>query len=258
MKLALIPPACLFGYHARSDYQLLLPELWFKYPNYRLMFGSMKEARPEGSQYYILDNGAAEGNSYSADELMRCAVASHADEIVIPDLIKDSEGSMQALEGFMHYLGKSAYNPAAFKWMAVAQGQSHEEVFQYIDWLMTEWRLDLTSIGLPRHLLGTLNSSYARIDIASALKDTYGDDLPALHFLGANPLWCTELEAAAKEVPWVRGYDTSMPFVYGWQREFLEDTKQISRPKNYFALRYEQEQAEFSEKNVQTMLEWVR
>jgi len=257
MKLALIPPACLFGYHARTDYQLLLPQLWFKYPQYRRMFSSLKESQPTGKQYYILDNGAAEGYSCSADDLMRAAVASHADEIVIPDMIKDAEGSIRALEGFMHYLNRSAYNPTAFKFMAVAQGKRLDEIWSYTKWLITEWGPSLTSIGLPRHLLGTLANPYARISLAKALQNEYGSDLPALHFLGANPLWCTELEEAAQQVPWVRGYDTSMPFVYGWQREFLEDTKQISRPKNYFDLRYQQEQAECSEKNVQTMLGWV-
>jgi hypothetical protein len=259
VELALIPPLEMLGACGNSQYQLLLPQLWFKYEEYRNFYTKLWVH--DERQFIIMDNGAAEGHVCSSADLIRAAYSANAEEVVIPDFIGDMEKSRVALEGFIDFLDRSpVYSIGSLRFMAVAQGQTLEEVMKYITKVLMNdvYRLYVDTIGLPRHLLKTLNNTQARIQIATELYDYYGaSDLPAIHFLGASPLWCSELEAAAQQVPFIRGMDTSMPFVYGYAQELLSDEKQINRPRNYFELPYSEKAFQYSIKNVRTMQDWI-
>lgn len=259
MKLALIPPISRLDDCKLTDYHLVLPQLFFNYPRYRAFY---TELAIDLDNYIILDNGAAEGYTCTYEELMRCALTLDADEVVIPDAIKQPEASEMLLQGFLEFLTRWGYEPGTFKFMAVAQGDTWENFREYVHRvLMDDMNQPMVdTIGLPRHMLRTCKDHRARIKLATEIYDVYGSDAPAIHFLGASPLWTQELEYAVEEVPFVRGMDTSMPYVYGWYGQRIPTSQMIDRPNRYFELPAVASVIDPAaiDLNVKTMLNWTR
>lgn len=236
MKIAWIPPTSLLHYTNNTNYQLVLPQVLRADPSYAAHYTRSDLG------FKILDNGAAEGALASVEELFRWAKAISADEIVVPDVLHDLHGTVNAARNFEMY---TASYPD-YGYMAVAQGQSITEVIQCIDRF---GELDyITTIGIPRHLVD--KGSQTRASLAEYTAKTLPDR--SIHCLGMNVRDTMEVERLAKTGV-VRGVDTSMPFFLGmWGFDLRRDNcAGAYRPTNYFQMAtLGEDELEYIDRNV--------
>lgn len=251
MKLALIPPFSGLHYITKAfNYHLMLPQLTDN-KAYADKYHELCK-----TDFVMMDNGAAEGNLMTDQQLVLMARKFKPSELILPDIMKDALGTIAKIEEFLkpcHGPGSSWTSHTTF--MIVAQGRSFIEVTRMIEAAAIDPRI--TTIGLPRHLLETLGQNDARIRIAKWINKHYGKKF-SIHFLGAAPSWPYEL-FYARELGFVRGLDTSMPFNYALQGHMLvdEDRKHIKRTENYFEATFDERQDLLARRNVTIMHQWA-
>ncbi len=223
IKLALIPPIEHVNSIANTDYQLLLPQL-ISEPKY---FRAYERARRDGA-FMILDNGIAEGVETSPSVLHALAHETMVNEIVVPDTLGDLEATIHQAKQF------ESCARSGFRYMGVVQGQSLSEcydcirVFRDLPYIRT--------IGIPRHLLTTINED-ARALIVAFARRNFGWRF-AIHLLGTNPSFMNEFVSYGQHYQdqGVRGVDTSAPYNYALAGATLLDDVKVPRPDNYFNL----------------------
>lgn len=248
MKVALIPPRGLENYALRSKFHLALaiPELMS-----RRTYGGMYARLSHTGDFVVLDNGLAEGKPATVDELMSYAKAIRAKEVVLPDVMKAASGTIGAVKAFFKGTVSLDYD-----YMAVVQGQSQKDFFKCAEEFA---KLPfIRTLGIPRHMLTTLNQQAARIDFAHVVNEKYPKRFE-LHFLGTNPTWVSEVRHTSKYAPFVRSVDTSMPFNYAIAGELLGiNSKQITRPNHYFGVDWSHKiDGYLLRSNIQILMEWA-
>jgi hypothetical protein len=244
MKLALIPPISRIDDIFRSDYQLVLPNIDSidYYEHYRT-------ARRRGD-YIILDNGAAEGAMISNRLLEDLATDLMVNEVVLPDVIADADNTKLAVENF------APFADHVFNYMAVVQGTTWDECIDLVEYYNTvDW---ITTIGIPRHLIETIESPEIRAALAQHFYDAYGPRF-MIHLLGTAPSVINELHKhhTAFEYAHVRGVDTSAPFNYAWGGFMVARDNVVPRPEGYFQMPLSEIRNGLLEENIKTMQEWV-
>jgi hypothetical protein len=249
VKVALIPPRTLENYALKSRFHLALaiPELLQRRP-YREVYKRAVRLK----DYVVLDNGLAEGKPCSAVQLARYAEELGCQELVLPDVWKDADGTVTAVTNFF----KIDWD-LDMKCMAVAQGQSNIQFKRCIEAFAAMPFVQV--VGLPRHMLETLNRASIRIDIANWLAHEYPDRFE-VHFLGTNAtVWPSEVKAATKYAAHVRSVDTSMPFSYALAGERLDDAdKRIIRPPDFFNTNWVvRTNPQLLRDNIATLMGWA-
>jgi hypothetical protein len=162
-------------------------------------------------EYVIVDNGAAEnGYSVSADDLLEAARAVGAQEIVAPDILEDSEGTLEATEEFLVHVG-SRLLEVNVKIMVVPQGKTGYE-WQLCAQTMYELlkSLGLTRrviIGVPKHL--DKKVAGGRATTLKAITHGWGAPFK-FHLLGSGDLLCKDV-MTAKVLKRIRSIDTGLP-----------------------------------------------
>lgn len=248
MRVGLIPPRGLENYALRSKFHLALaiPELMA-----RRTYGGMYTRMSALGDTVVLDNGLAEGTPATPELLLRYAKQVKAKEVVTPDVMKDCAATVKAVTDFF-----KLDVPLDYSFMAVAQGMKLAdfhicvEAFAGLPFVST--------VGLPRHMLGTLNSRACRIDLANWINGNYPSRFD-VHLLGTNPGWIPEVRHAAKYAPFIRSVDTSMPFNYALVNEDLDTTSvQVTRPDKYFETDWVRRvNSILLRKNIYTLLRWA-
>lgn len=223
MKAALIPPKGLEARMYQGSLIMGLAHL-VRSPSYLRSL----QAAVQDNRFVILDNGAAEGEPVSNEGLQEAARLIGAKEVVLPDVMRDAQGTVDAATRYLKELGPAV----GVEYMAVAQGTTFDEVKKYID----QFKLygPIATIGLPR-LLVDYNRSM-RIDLANWMLSEFGKRYN-IHFLGTNPAWPREVYYAARYAPHVRSVDTSMPYNYALAKVKLDTTgplPKVTRPQGYF------------------------
>lgn len=247
MKAALIPPKGCYHTALESDYHLVLAQL-----RYDKEYLNTYRQEPVG--YIIVDNGAAEGATVCDEELMEAASLFRADEIVVPDVMQNAEATLQRAEEFMTKFGDAEY-----RFMLVAQGRTRQEIEKCIKVYRRNWADAV--IGLPRHLLETLNNLSARVSLLRHIEERYGQI--EVHLLGTNPIHPVEVRRLAAQHPWVRGIDSSMPYNHTIAEDLLELTdivpspyNLIRRPEGYFSKEWHLG-GRLLASNIETYMRWA-
>lgn len=248
MRTGLIPPRGLENFALRSKFHLALaiPELMD-----RRVYGGMYTRAVTLGDFVVLDNGLAEGRPASSEALLTYAKRIRAQEVVLPDALRNTEKTLELVTTFF-----KNYAPLDHNYMAVVQGKNIMELRYSIDQYC---RMPYVhTLGIPRHLLETIETKSCRIDLATWIYDTYPNRFD-IHFLGTNPVWLSEIRFASKYTPFVRSVDSSMPFSYTLAGEELATTtKQITRPPKYFDIDWSRRvQGELLRKNIETFMEWA-
>lgn len=257
MKLAVIPPvSCLSEINDR-EVHLLLPQLYDRYLPYEHFYMDLqKYMKPK---FFILDNGAAEGDLYHLPFLYELAEDfGHVDEIVIPDVMGDCQGTLAIL--------KASDLRMKYRHMYVAHGHSALEVLHGAKIAMR--KPGVSTIGLPRCLFDTVyNNPHGirlRVELACAIKrlaQRMGLETQ-VHLLGASPLWYAEARHAA-HCPAIRSMDTSLPYVlashgYRLDNKSLPKIPQgLKRKDNYFDWNLTKWDLARARENVEHMDRWV-
>lgn len=181
--------------------------------------------------YTILDNGAAEGTPMPIEKLVKKAELLRASELVLPDAYMDSEKTLEwhakALEYLRNYYGD--YQDIPFNLMIVPQGKSEEEWLACAKALITQYGDVIQTIGIPKHLIKTLDNRDARLGVIAKLHQDPEIDLAEfnIHLLGC---WKTPLEvltiakvAYQGDIPPIRSCDSAIPYVYARNSKRFED-----------------------------------
>ena len=104
-------------------YRMVLAHLVLKYDSYKMVY-----CNESHGNYTILDNSAFElGESIDYDSFIKAIRAIHPNEIVLPDVLLDSEGTLRRMGEFIDRYGSELANVSL---MAVPHGK---ELSQYID-----------------------------------------------------------------------------------------------------------------------------
>jgi hypothetical protein len=246
VKAALIPPKGYALTAMRSDVHLVLAQLTDV--GYVDVYSDLPD-----DHYMILDNGAAEGGSVSDEKLLDVAAKYGADEIVVPDVMKDYKATLERKEAFFK---TARLTGTGVKFMAVVQGQKLEELRQCVDDYIDDDRVDV--IGIPRHLITTLSDPYARARLLTYIEGRYGG--AQVHLLGTNPAWPSEIQLLAQECTWVRSCDSGMPYYYTIAGERLDapeaERAHVGRQNDYFTYKHDL-YSYLLNANIDTYLEWA-
>jgi hypothetical protein len=202
MKIAhIIPPRALEHVSdLLGDYHLLLPSLMGSEP-YRDEY----RTRTSLNNYYILDNGIAEGRAVDFIHQLAMARVIGAQEVILPDVMKDMDGTLRAVA--------QAFYPAfehrsRYQFMFVCQGKNISECVHSAIRAMNLYPGIIGSFGIPRHTLS--NGFRARVTIATRLSLEFPHK--PIHLLGTHPEYSNELMELASHLSTigVRGADTSL------------------------------------------------
>lgn len=250
MEAALIPARGLEIYALRSTFHLTLaiPDALHN-PYY---VGAYRRAASRGD-YIILDNGAAENQMAPDKKIIEAARILRAQEIVAPDVIKDSTATVARTTAFC---SKFAEDLIGLKVMAVAQGNKLAGFRTCVDNLARISRVKV--IGIPRHVMETLDSKAARIDLANWIREAYPLRFD-IHLLGTNPKWLHEVKAAATYAPHIRSVDSALAFNYTIHHTKLATTnKAFTRHPRFFTADWSRDvPANLLRDNIHTFMEWA-
>lgn len=116
MKLASILPVKNFDRMFEGDYAMMLAHLADKYPKCK-----------NPNCYKIMDNSLIElGGAVDMPRLVEAAIKCEADEIILPDVFNNAEGTISSVEYAAEWLYKNNLLNK-FRLMAVCQGKDEDE-----------------------------------------------------------------------------------------------------------------------------------
>lgn len=260
MRTALIPPIPHLEEFASGGTHLLLSHL-FEHPKYALHY----KKRSEVGDYIILDNSAHEagkGNKFTT--LLIQAKSVLADEVVVPDVLFDSRGTVEGARASLRWLrsreGQDAYKACLSpRLMYVPQGENRSEYAWCLREMIAaheaaEEHLDLQPpvIGISKDYYNWPNEGL--VGLVKDMTDLRVRMSIDIHCLGwPTNLWA--LAPVARYYSWVRSTDSAKPFVYAKAGILLEPGGKVPeyprRDPNYFTERLTADQLELARKNVE-------
>lgn len=170
--------------------------------------------------FIIVDNGAAEPEEERVpfEEIVRVALAINADEIVLPDVVRDAGETIKALEANRDLIEKIPARKRVF----IPQGQNINQWFECFDYVTNIMRLDYATIGIPKHLERWPNG---RIQALDAVKDWHRYHI---HFFGIYNNPKEEILQAARYPKRVRSIDSGAPFAYAQNNQVIDEVPRHS------------------------------
>lgn len=252
MKMALIPPRGMEMDCHRNTVQLSLAQN--NWPEYNNAYGKAADR----GDYIIVDNGAAENAIVTDLELMDAASRLCASEIVVPDVMWRCEDTIVRCMQFFEKVRDHAHLNM-YTYMGVVQGKTMDDMFKCAEAYHSNHRI--RTLGIPRHLIKTMGSNTARVDVSLALAGRYGTRF-AFHLLGTDRSYLKELYYVGRYHNWIRSVDTSAPYIYAAVNKLLpyapaEPVTEMSRPQNYFAADFDLNSL-IVKHNVEVLNAWCR
>jgi hypothetical protein len=141
VEVAIISPRSMVReFSTRSKWQLALAQHVLADKEYARFFWE----RSEAGDYVICDNGTAEGERVTNEQLLEAAQIIAADEVILPDVWRDARATIKAVEEAL------LTSLRQFNVMAVPQGMSAFEWLYCLFELLNIPEIDV--IGLPKNL----------------------------------------------------------------------------------------------------------
>lgn len=262
-KMALIPPIPELPWFGTGSFHLLLSHLLVD-PRYKSHYRTQRE---EHGAYLLLDNSAHElGAGEDAEDLMLKAIDLQAQEVVVPDVLANAEGTVEKAISTHELWYESSYsgminlNPAL---MYVPQGNNRKE-WEECMWELARihfhtarrWRIRRDFVlGISKDyetwdegLLGILLNPVVN------LLGHYKATKIQIHLLGwGRQLWKLQ-ELTRLSHLHIRSVDSAKPFVYARKRIELNPGKAIpkypTRPSDYFSRKFTPAQRKVALHNV--------
>ncbi len=126
-----------------KDYMhLVLPHLFDKVPHYLELY---RQLSVQGA-FIMMDNSIFElKEAVTGDMILECGRKVLATELVIPEVLRNPEESKKVAKEFLHSLTEE--DKLQFRFAAVTQGSSYEEVVEHYKWLCDQE--DIRTICIP-------------------------------------------------------------------------------------------------------------
>lgn len=250
MKLCVIGPTRSLDKLSIGNMHLILVDQVLENTHYSEFYA---EKRFNGN-YIILDNCAHENKSASSiTKMIAVSNIITPDEIVLPDVIGDCEGTLKAIE---EGIDEILDHFAMCSFMAVPQGHTQEEWQECLDAIMQRWGEYVDVIGIPRVNGDRFGSWIPSVERALS----YHKDM---HLLGSPHNLDSAAEIERTFPNKVRSTDTAKPIHYALAgRCFLDVGANVldrtqrnpdSRPSNFFDLVLGDHDIELAQYNIQLM-----
>lgn len=182
-------------------------------------------ARKPGT-YVLMDNGVAEGEQLSNEELLRCYDRIRPSEIILPDTLCDSSDTLRKMHEALELFVESEHLP--YRIMAVPQGHDLDEWIACAEAMVRDRRIH--TIGVSKFLQmagGSYMTRYWAVDALSELIAKYGRSDLEVHLLG-----CSEPTAYVQMIldkyPFVRGCDSALGYLFAQAQ--IHPTEFTERP----------------------------
>jgi len=200
MKLAMICGPASFRNldYWRQSYHLALAQVVLKDSFYAKWFA----VRKSRGDFIILDNGVAEGEHLSFQQVMYAAGLIGADEIALLDVMRNGDATVEA-----HSHTKALVPPRMR--MIIPQGSNWDEWLDCLNKLTHS--MDFRSIGIPKHLESLEGGRLEALQILMEKRLHLTHDV---HLLGCYKAPVKEILEAYRFAPWIRGIDTAAAHAY--------------------------------------------
>lgn len=235
-KITLVPQKYL---HMIKDFDMHLALACFinkeGYEKYTEFYMGGKEGRKKDS-FLILDNGVIEGDPIAFPNCLEIAKQINANEIVLPDVYKDSKATEAAIEEAVAFIENlSVFEKNRFQFMMVPQGKSFGEWLDSAQFLMNKYKDHkyIKTLGVPRHLQQLMDVNIRLYAIEELYNRMYTELLRYnIHFLGAGitteELFEYDLRQYHKYLPPVRSVDSALAYVFA--KENIPYAPDVFRP----------------------------
>lgn len=152
--------------------------------------------------YKIMDNSIVElGKSFNMEELIKQAQSCLVDEIVLPDVYRNGEETVQKVIESINWLRKNKYL-GDFKLMAVCHGKDIHEFIKTFKTLNSMPEIDV--IGIPRIVCEWAGSR-------GTIADIFTQTNKEIHLLGCYDSLRELSTFKAEHLERIRSIDTSLP-----------------------------------------------
>lgn len=162
--------------------------------------------------YVLMDNGAAEGDQLSMDDLIRACRIIEPDEIVLPDTLYDADDTLNKFNNSLSYFKTDMRLP--YKIMAVPQGATFEDWKRCAEEMVKDIRVDTLGISKFIHIFsGNDNIRYDAAEYIECLMNKYKRYNLEVHLLGCSEPLCV-VNKIFDRFNFVRGCDSALAYIY--------------------------------------------
>ncbi len=218
MKFAPIVPTPWLHILEQHHYpiHMMLAQYAFKDKDYAAWYRFRRPA----DTHLIVDNGAAEGVDLMFEEVVEVAQYVGADEIVMPDVLRDTKATLRAtLDEFTLNLVPPNYR------MLVPQGDDWMSWTYCLSIFTDPQTVEARSIGVAKHLERLPGGRAKALQIIS---DRGVDKRYDIHLLGIWAQPFHEVRTARKVTKNIRSIDTAAPIAYAQHKQKITDMKHYS------------------------------
>ena len=240
MEVATILPIPYLHLTARDQYHMCLAHLVKKSEKYADYYREMSNK----GEFVLMDNGAAEGEQLSIDEIIECAWKVQPKEIVLLDSIHSR----------IETVAKSKYSktkleealPPATHFMGVPHGETWPDVVRCAEQLIED--VGVHSIGISKFL----SERYGPMARLQLLEDQPMLARREVHLLGCHH--------DPREIGYIqkyhniRGTDSAIAWVY--TKAGIDMSRSASRPKIHVDFYDHQVCPDLLQRNIDTWKEW--
>lgn len=238
MKVAVIvPPAHIkMPYARRTSYHMALGQWLVKYPMYYTHF----KERARYGDFIMVDNGAAEPEDERAEweDIVKAANDVNADEIVLLDVIKDSEATIASTV-------QSARGIHPMRRCVVPQGTTWDEWVYCLGEIELQLGGKFHTIGIAKHLEALEGGRVKALKLLRGHRKVYN-----IHMFGVYKYPEAEIRNARAEYPFIRGIDSGAPIAYA------QHSRWIGEDVHYSLEEHRDPDTRFTDLNVDTMIGW--
>lgn len=202
MKLALIADFNGLGIvnSLRLSYHLVLAQYLKSDTQYREFYVE----RSSRGDFIMLDNGAAENALVSLKELTKALDLIRVDEVVLPDVMRDTEATLRAT------MDRNVLSLVPPKMRAIVpQGKDASQWLACANFFASN--VEFVTMCIPKH---AEQYEGGRGELLAAIERLGWHKTYNIHLLGIWGEPKTEVLALRTMAPWVRGIDTAAPFAY--------------------------------------------
>jgi hypothetical protein len=255
MKVAHIVPPSALGKVPLGTAHLLLPHL-MENGEYEKFYAERRLA----GDLVIMDNGAFEHMLMPADKLLELAQRV-ANEIVLPDVLRDPLGSIIKAREAYEQLGLGSPNGWSGSIMIVPQGRDSSEWIMCMEEMLRQFPR-VTTIGIFEES-ATWFSGTTRLPLLAEIHKLHLCTWPqrSFHLLGMQEGTFLQNEIIlAREYECVRSIDSGKCFVYGMHKigpQTMRTQDYPGRPKNFFEVNWSRlslDQRQMIDINLQTVV----
>jgi hypothetical protein len=248
MDVALIPPYSMMHTIVGRRYYMLLPSSLTNL-NYRAFHNDLITTK----SYVILDNGMFEDSMMSNDRLIDLANMWQVDEVVMPDVRGDMEGTLKAVDQFLNMFTLINFDKTP-SLMVVIQVQRKDQIEEFLQRAGDLERLHfgrhgVFTYGIPRRLAEDIDRE-VRIRTAAQVCIYFPNN--HIHLLGyARTRGVNEIAALSGMV---RSIDTDAPYVWAANHALLGGPGVYERPERYMDMKSIPDT--YLQRNIATLNRW--